>query len=96
MPPVTLVAVRDTQRTTEKTVDCTKFIIIIIIIIITFLHWIDNNKGNMTKKSTKAEIKEVTKKHTTVQYCNLVVIDNNDLCYLKYDGRFYELEKKYV
>ena len=56
MPPVTLVAVRDTQarfsqRTTEKTVDCTKFIIIIIIIIIiTFLHFIDNNNGNMTKK----------------------------------------------
>ena len=55
MPPVTLVAVRDTQarfgqRTTKKTVDCTKLIIIIIIIIITFLHFIDNNNGNMTKK----------------------------------------------
>ena len=46
------------------------------------------------KKWTKAEIKEVKKKHTTVQYCNVVVKDNNDLCYLKYDGRFYELEKK--
>lgn len=97
MPPVTLVAVRDTQarfgqRTTKKTVDCTK--LIIIIIIITFLRFIDNNNGNMTKKSTKAEIKEVKKKHTTVQYCNVVVKDNNDLCYLKCDGRSYELEKK--
>ena len=99
MPPVTLVAVRDTQarfgqRTTKKTVDCTK--LIIIIIIITFLRFIDNNNGNMTKKSTKAEIKEVKKKHTTVQYCNVVVKDNNDLCYLKCDGRSYELEKKNV
>ena len=48
------------------------------------------------KKSTKAEIKEVKKKHTTVQYCSVVVKDNNDLCYSKYDGRFYEFEKKYV
>ena len=51
----------------------------------------------MTKKSKKAEIKEVKKKQTSIQYCNVVVKDNNDLCYLKYDGRFYELEsKKYV
>ena len=57
------------------------------------MHFIDNNNGNMTKKSKKAEIKEVKKKQTSIQYCNVVVKDNNDLCYLKYDGRFYELEK---
>ena len=57
------------------------------------MHFIDNNNGNMTKKSKKAEIKEVKKKQTSIQNCNVIVKDNNDLCYLKYDGRFYELEK---
>ena len=57
------------------------------------MHFIDNSNGNVTKKSKKAEIKEVKKKQTSIQYCNVVVKDNNDLCYLKYDGRFYELEK---